>query len=254
LPFELGGRSAPDILIAGCGTGQHAVERALEYPAARILAVDLSLASLGYAARKAEEMGLENLEFAHADLLQLVALDRAFDIVESVGVLHHLADPQAGFAVLAELLRTGGLFRIGLYSAHARATIVAVRDFIAESGFKPNAADIRRCRQELRALPSGDPRTLALETFDFGSTGGCRDLFFHVQEHRHTLLEIAGWLQRFGFAFLGFDVAADVASAFAQAFPGKDAKTDLACWDEFERRHPLVFSGMYQFWAQKKAA
>lgn len=254
LPFDLGTRNAPDILIAGCGTGQHAVERALEYPAARILAVDLSLASLGYAARKAEEMELANLEFAHADLLQLGALDRQFDIVESVGVLHHLADPQAGFAALAERLRPGGLFRIGLYSAHARATIIAVRDFIAARGFKPTTADIRRCRQELLALPPGDPRRLALDTFDFGSTGGCRDLFFHVQEHRHTLPEIANWLQRFGFAFLGFDVAADVARGFAQAFPDRSAKTDLACWDEFERRHPLVFSGMYQFWAQKKAA
>jgi tetratricopeptide (TPR) repeat protein/SAM-dependent methyltransferase len=253
LPFDLGARTAPDILIAGCGTGQHAVERALEYPAAKILAVDLSLASLGYAARKAEAMGVGNLEFAHADLLQLGNLDRQFDIVESVGVLHHLADPQAGFAVLAARLRTDGLFRIGLYSAHARATVVAVRDYIAARGFTPTAADIRRCRQELRALPPGDPRRLALDTFDFGSTGGCRDLFFHVQEHRHTLPEIAGWLQRFGFAFLGFDVAADVARAFAQAFPDPGAKTDLKCWDEFERRHPLVFSGMYQFWAQKKS-
>lgn len=254
LPFDLRDRIAPDILIAGCGTGQHAVERALEYPAARILAIDLSLASLGYAARKAEEMGLGNLDFAQADLLQLGTLDRQFDIVESVGVLHHLADPQAGFAVLSGRLRPGGLFRIGLYSAHARATVVAVRDYIAERGFVPTAADIRRCRQELRALPPGEPRTLALETFDFGSTGGCRDLFFHVQEHRHTLPEIAGWLQRFGFAFLGFDIAADVALAFAHAFPNPTAKTDLACWDEFERRHPLVFSGMYQFWVQKVAA
>ncbi len=254
LPFGLGTRTAPDILIAGCGTGQHAVERALEYPAAKILAVDLSLASLGYAARKADEMGLGNLAFAHADLLQLGALARTFDIVESVGVLHHLAEPQAGFAALAGRLRPGGLFRIGLYSAYARTTVVAVRDFIAARGFALTAADIRRCRQELRALPPGDPRRLALDTFDFGSTGGCRDLFFHVQEHRHTLPEIADWLRHFGFAFLGFDVAADVARVFAQAYPDPGAKTDLACWDEFERRHPLVFSGMYQFWAQKKLA
>jgi hypothetical protein len=49
------------------------------------------------------------------------------------------------------------------------------------------------------------------------------------------------------------EAAADVACAFAQTNPDRGAKTDLACWDEFERRHPLVFSGMYQFWAQKKA-
>jgi SAM-dependent methyltransferase/Tfp pilus assembly protein PilF len=243
--------AVPDILIAGCGTGQHACERALEYPSARILAIDLSLASLAYAKRKAQELALENLEFAQADIVDLGDFEQRFDIVESVGVLHHLAEPERGFAVLAKLLRQGGLFRIGLYSEKARATVVAVRAFIAERGFSTSAADIQKCRQELRALPAGDPRTLALATFDFGSTGGCRDLFFHAQEHRHTLPEIAGWLARHGFAFLGFDTDVAVARAFAAAFPDPAAKTDLACWDTFERRHPLVFSGMYQFWAQK---
>lgn len=243
--------AAPDILIAGCGTGQHACERALEYPGARILAIDLSLASLAYAKRKAQETGLGNLEFAQADIVELGDCERRFDIVESVGVLHHLAEPERGFGVLAGLLRPGGLFRVGLYSEKARATVVAVRAFIAARGFSPSADDIRKCRQELRALPPGDPRTLALATFDFGSTGGCRDLFFHAQEHRHDLPEIAGWLDRHGFLFLGFDVGAGVANAFAREFPDPGAKTDLASWDAFERRHPLVFSGMYQFWAQK---
>jgi len=243
--------AAPDILIAGCGTGQHACERALEYPAARILAIDLSLASLAYAKRKAQEAGLGNLEFAQADIVALGDFERRFDIVESVGVLHHLAEPEHGFAVLAALLRPGGLFRLGLYSEKARATVVAVRAFIAARGFSPSAADIRQCRQELRALPAGDPRTLALATFDFGSTGGCRDLFFHAQEHRHTLPEIAGWLDRHGFSFLGFDAGAGVANAFAAHFPDPKAKTDLASWDAFERRHPLAFSAMYQFWARK---
>jgi len=250
LAVQMPDPAMPDILIAGCGTGQHACERALEYPTARILAIDLSLASLAYAKRKAQDMGLGNLEFAQADIVELGDFDRRFDIVESVGVLHHLAEPERGFAVLAKLLRPCGLFRIGLYSEKARATVVAVRAFIAARGFSASAADIRKCRQELRALPPGDPRTLALATFDFGSTGGCRDLFFHAQEHRHDLPQIAGWLERHDFSFLGFDVDAPVARAFASAFPDPAAKTDLSCWDAFERRHPLVFSGMYQFWAQ----
>src|SRR5262249_14244783 len=52
--------SGQEILIAGCGTGRHAVLVAQRWPLARILAIDLSRASLAYARRKARETGLEN--------------------------------------------------------------------------------------------------------------------------------------------------------------------------------------------------
>ncbi len=41
-----------DVLIAGCGTGQHAIETAQRFSGARVLAIDLSLTSLAYAKRK----------------------------------------------------------------------------------------------------------------------------------------------------------------------------------------------------------
>ena len=71
----------PNILIAGCGTGQHTtiVER---YQNANILGVDLSLASLAYAKRKTEELELKNIDFLHADILQLNNLNKKFDVIE----------------------------------------------------------------------------------------------------------------------------------------------------------------------------
>ena len=62
---------APDVLIAGCGTGLSSSEFARQMPSARILAIDLSLASLSYAKRMAQKLGLGNIEFAQADLLRL---------------------------------------------------------------------------------------------------------------------------------------------------------------------------------------
>ena len=46
----------PDILIAGCGTGQQAIEAAFRYQHREILAIDLSLASLSYAMRKTKNL------------------------------------------------------------------------------------------------------------------------------------------------------------------------------------------------------
>ena len=47
---------SPEILIAGCGTGQHALTTASKYKNAKILALDLSFKSLSYAKRKANEL------------------------------------------------------------------------------------------------------------------------------------------------------------------------------------------------------
>ncbi len=71
------------MLIAGCGTGQQAIETAPRYSGARTLAVDLSLTSLAYALRKTRELGVPNLEYAQADILKLGAIGRTFDVIES---------------------------------------------------------------------------------------------------------------------------------------------------------------------------
>ena len=91
------GKADVDILIAGCGTGQQAIEIAQRHPQARLLAVDLSLSSLAYASRQTRALGLERIEYAQADILKLAGLGRTFDLIVSSGVLHHLAEPFAGW-------------------------------------------------------------------------------------------------------------------------------------------------------------
>ena len=117
----LGDRSGVDILVAGCGTGEHSIGTARRYRGAKVLAVDLSLSSLSYAQRKTRELGLQNIEYAQADILALGSIGRSFDVIDASGVLHHLSDPAAGWRQLLALLRPGGLMRIGLYSELGRA-------------------------------------------------------------------------------------------------------------------------------------
>jgi SAM-dependent methyltransferase len=240
-----------DILIAGCGTGQHSINRARTLPDTRILAIDLSLGSLAYAKRKTHEMGLGNIEYAQADLLKLGELGRDFDVIESIGVLHHLADPWTGWRTLLALLRPGGLMCLGFYSALARQHIVRVRNFIAEQGYAADADGIRRCRQDLMALPDQAALGNLLKVTDFYSTSSCRDLLFHVQEHQLTLPEIAAFLRENELNFLGFEAEPDVLNAYRQRYPNDPAAIDLAQWQAFEQENPDTFFGMYQFWVQK---
>jgi 2-polyprenyl-3-methyl-5-hydroxy-6-metoxy-1,4-benzoquinol methylase len=238
-----------DILIAGCGTGQHAIETAQRFAGARVLALDLSLTSLAYAKRKTTALGLPNIDYGQADILELGSLGRRFDLIEASGVLHHLADPQAGWRVLLSLLRPGGFMMVGLYSEIAREEIVAARAFIAEHGYRPTAAEIRRCRQAL--LEQGSRFRTVAASGDFFSISGCRDLLFHVQERRLTIAEIASFVRENDLAFLGFDLDHFTIQRYLSRFPHDPAMTDLVSWDAFEHDNPGTFLGMYQFWVQK---
>src|ERR1051326_1299105 len=242
-----------DILIAGCGTGLHPIQVAQIYPNARLLAVDISRPSLAYARRKTRELGLRNIEYAQADILELGGIGRTFDRVESVGTLMTLTDPTIGWRVLVSLLRPGGKMRIGLYSETARRVVVAARAYIAARGYRDTAEDMRKCRQDI--IREAQRWRMLTGSRDFYSMSGCRDLLFHVMEHRHTIPEIAGFLRDNNLSFLGFECfnEPDVIETFQKQFPDPDALTDLDRWDAFEAEHPETFWGMYIFMLGKNA-
>jgi SAM-dependent methyltransferase/tetratricopeptide (TPR) repeat protein len=242
-----GPRSGPSILIAGCGTGEHPFDVAQKSPEASVLAIDLSRVSLAYARRKTREEGLRNVEFAQADILNLSTIGRTFDRIEAVGVLHHLADPKAGWRVLLSLLAPNGIMRVGLYSETARRSIVEARAIVAERGYPPTADGIRALRQTI-IREKDVPRWASLvQTIDFYSTSGCRDMFFNVMEHRLTIAAIKSFLDEKGLAFLGFELDAKIVEQFRQQNTAADALTDLDAWAAFEAENPLTFLNMYVF-------
>ena len=242
-----------DVLVAGCGTGQHSISTVQRIDGAELLAIDLSLSSLCYAKRKTQALGIASIEYAQADLLKLGSLERSFDVIESVGVLHHLADPFAGWQVLLSLLRPGGFMELGLYSATARRNIVHIWDFIAERGYGSTAEDIRRFRQDLMESDTNPEFGAALNSADFFSTSTCRDLLFHVHEQRMTLGDIDAFLQKNRLAFLGFDIGTDVLHKYRQRFPDDRAASNLEHWQVFENENPDTFGSMYHFWVHKLA-
>src|SRR5580693_7656830 len=217
----------PDVLIAGCGTGLSAITFAQQAPDARILAIDLSLASLGYAKRMAKTLGFHNIEFAQADITKAAALGRSFDFIDVSGVLHHLGDPWQGWRALLTLLRPGGVMQVGLYSKLARQNVVAARALIAERGYRPVPQDIRRCREEILAAEDGSLLKSASTFSDFFTTNECRDLIFHVQEHQMTLREIKTFLAANDLHFGGLILDVATTQRFSALFPEPGAMLDL---------------------------
>ncbi len=242
-------RKTEDVLIAGCGTGKHVLVTKSMYAFPRIDAVDLCRTSLSYASRKLEELGIEDVNLMQADILDLEKLGKQYDIIESVGVLHHMRDPLEGWRVLCRLLKPGGRMHIGLYSAYAREDIVYAKNLIAEQGYSSSPDDMRAARRFLIERAPGDPLLSRLVTRpDFYTLSSCRDMLFHEQEHRITLLQLEDMLNELGLAFTGFSSPLPQARiAYAKRFPEDAGATNLKNWHALEAETRNMFGSMYQF-------
>ena len=141
--------------------------------------------------------------------------------------------------------------RVALYSALARSHVVAARAFAADRGYGSSADDIRRFRQDVLALPPDDPVRRVADSPDFFALSDCRDLVFHVEEHRFTLPRIATFLAANGLELLGFEAEPTTLGRYRARFPHDPAATDFANWHALEQEHPNMFGGMYQLWVQR---
>ena len=238
-----------EILIAGCGTGQHAITTASKYKNAEIFALDLSFNSLAYAKRKAEELNCKNINFIQGDLLDLRKLNKKFDLIESVGVLHHMADPLLGLETLTDCLNEDSLMLIGLYSEEARKNIANIRQVINSLEIKTTKKNIINFRKNI--FENNNPKWESIKySPDFYSTSGVRDLLFHVQEHRFTIQKIRDYLKKLKLFFLGFEDTSVIAN-FKKSYNQPTDLYNLNKWESFEKNNSRIFSGMYQFWCKK---
>ncbi len=249
-PLNLG--NPPRMLVAGCGTGAETLALATEIAGVRVLAIDLSLASLAHARRKARELAIDNVEFCQADILELSSMRDRFDIVYCSGVLHHLREPLAGLRILARLARPGGLLKLGLYSARARASVNAARQLIQNQGLAPTEPAIRSFRQQVLGSAQDSPLRKLLRWRDFYSMSECRDLLFHVHEHQFSLPQIEELVHGVGLTLLGMSkqLPRNAVLAYRKLYPGDENLTDLRNWDAVEAAHPELFLAMYHLWCR----
>ena len=237
------------ILIAGCGTGQQLARKTF-YKDATVLAVDLSLSSLALAKRKMQELNSKNIEFLHSDILNLKKIKRKFHIVECMGVLHHLDDPEAGLSILLDLLKPQGYLKLGLYSELARKHIVETRESLKKHNFKNTLTGIRNCREMIKSNNDNKSFAKLNYNYDFYTTSSFRDLVLHVQEQRFTIPKISKLIQKYNLQFLGF-TDPYLKKDYLKYFKDDINTLSLQNWNKFEIEHPDIFRGMYQFWVKK---
>ena len=149
-------RADLDILVAGCGTWQ-AAKYAVCRPDAHILGIDVSTTSLEHTARLKRQYDLTNLETAQLAIEGAAALGRSFDLIVCTGVLHHLADPDAGLRALRSVLKPDGVMSLMVYAPYGRTGVYMLQDYCRRLGVGTSEEEIADLLSVLRAIPQQHP-------------------------------------------------------------------------------------------------
>jgi 2-polyprenyl-3-methyl-5-hydroxy-6-metoxy-1,4-benzoquinol methylase len=239
-----------EILIAGCGTGRQVAQWAQRSPRDRFTAIDLSQASLRRAEERCAALGVGNATFQTLDLHDAGRLGRRFDVVMCTGVLHHLPDPEAGWAALTGVLKPGGIMHIMVYSRVARMTIDAIRKMVGPILQGPMSDDVlREVRRRVLATPAA---RRMMRGRDFHSLAGTHDLLAHRHEDPFDLPRIRRGLDALGLSLIRFELPRQAHCArYLRAHPDDPLQRDFAAWAQLERDDPTLFVGMYDFWCRK---
>ncbi len=99
--------------------------------------------------------------------------------------------------------------------------------------------------------PQPETRALLISP-DFYALSTCRDLLFHVQEHRFTVERLASTIDGLGLEFLGFELSSSGRRRFLERFPNDPDGVDFSNWSVFEQENPGFFGTMYRFWVRAR--
>ena len=103
-------------LEAGCGNGRHSHYASKIFK--ELVSVDLGQAvDVAYKNNKDKK----NIHFIQADILNLPFRENTFDFVFSIGVLHHLPDPEKGFKKLVNFLKPSGGMLLYVYHSFKKS-------------------------------------------------------------------------------------------------------------------------------------
>jgi len=114
-------------LDVGCGAGRHS--KAASELGAEMVAIDLSTAVDAAYQNNAKN---DCVHVVQADIYNLPVKDNSFDFIFSLGVLHHLPDPELGYRLLIPLLNAGGALFIWVYAYAVRKVALELLRFISQ--------------------------------------------------------------------------------------------------------------------------
>src|SRR5580698_8846012 len=175
-------REDQTILVAGCGTSQ-AAKHALRWPAATVTGIDCSATSVLRTEQLKQKYDLKNLEVHRFPLERVSDLGMSFDQIVCTGVLHHLANPDAGLSALRNVLKPDGAVHLMVYAPYGRAGIYMLQEFCRRVGIGATDGEISELISALSLLPVQHPlESLLRQAPDFRDAAALADALLNPQD------------------------------------------------------------------------
>jgi len=198
------------ILDAGCGTGVGTEYLVHLNPQASVVGIDLSGGALDVARERCRRSGADRVEFHHLSLYDASQLDGEFELINCVGVLHHLPDPIRGIQSLAAKLAPGGLMHIFVYAELGRWEIQLMQKAIAllQGNKRGDYQDgVKVGRQMFEALPENNrivKREKERWSLENHRDANFADMYVHPQEIDYNIETLFELIDASGLEFIGF--------------------------------------------------
>lgn len=240
-----------EILVAGCGTWQ-AAKYALCRPEAHVVGIDVSTTSIACTDTLKRKYRLENLELHQLPIERVADLRQRFDLIVCTGVLHHLADPDAGLRALRSVLRGDGAMSLMVYAPYGRIGLSLLQSYCRTLDVGPSEQEIRDLMTTLSALhPSHPLATLLSASRDAQHADALADALLNPRERSYTVPELIDFIERNGMALTRWywqapylpqcaAVAATPHAARLAALPERDQYAAMELWRGNMMSHSVV--------------
>jgi SAM-dependent methyltransferase len=189
-------RSDLDVLIAGCGTWQ-AAKFALCHPDARVIGIDVSAKSLDHTEQLKHKYNLTNLITRQLPIEKVDELDRDFDLIVCTGVLHHLADPDAGLRALRSVLKPDGAIYLMMYAPYGRAGVYMIQEYCRRLGIGTSRKEIEDLVAFVKALSPHHPLSASLRAArDTSNADALADALLNPRDRAYSVPRLFDFIER----------------------------------------------------------
>lgn len=198
------------IFDAGCGSGVSTEYLVHLNPQAQVVGIDISEGTLAVAKERCQRSKADRVQFRQLSLYDADQIEGEFDLLNSVGVLHHLDDPIRGIQALAKKLAPGGLMHIFVYGELGRWEISLMQRAIAllqndKVGDYRDGVEVGR--KLFSALPENNrivKREKERWSMENQRDECFADMYVHPQEIDYNIETLFELIDASGLDFLGF--------------------------------------------------
>ncbi len=179
-------RSIPEdasIIDVGTGTGQLSAYLSLRRKC--VYGIDFSGSSLNKARKLKEKLKLNSLTLKKVDIMKPIKINKQFDYVLCLGVLHHTENAYKAFENIIPLMKKDSKIAIGLYNRYGRMPL-NIRKFLAKTIFRNN----QKVKEYFIKLQIGNTNDKER------ARGWWNDQYKHPHETTHTIGEVLKWFRK----------------------------------------------------------